>query len=104
MGSPVRRCCTSARLDDFHVTSLLVAIVAQLAVQSWILIGLPDNGTADCAQPRIRALVPRPFPPFWGGVWGRDYWNVSYLGAKRMRQGEVVKYGYEGFVLRVQRS
>ena len=27
---------------------------------------------AELAEPRISANVPRPFPPFGGGVWGRD--------------------------------
>ena len=28
---------------------------------------------AELAEPRISTNVPRPFPPFGGGVWGRDY-------------------------------
>ena len=28
---------------------------------------------AELAEPRISANVPRPFPPFGVGVWGRDY-------------------------------
>ena len=42
----------------------LVAIVARSAIKSW---NVPENRTADGAQPRIWALVPDPFlPRGWG--------------------------------------
>ena len=61
---------------------MTVAIVTQLVVKSWILIGLPENRTADGAQPRIRALVPRPFSLLLGrGLGTRLGITVIYSGA-----------------------
>ena len=51
---------------------MTVAIVTQIVVKSWILIGLPENRTADGAQPRIRALVPRPFSLLFGAGSGDE--------------------------------
>ena len=37
------------------------------------LIGVTEFRNAMSASPRKRSMCTRPFPPFGGGVWGRDY-------------------------------
>ena len=39
-------------------------------------IGGVDSETA---KPRRCSLVPRPFPPFWGEVWGLDYYRQDNI-------------------------